>query len=258
MTLPFTIDQFADVFRAYNESIWPAQWILNALALVSLAAAFAGRRRASQIASLVLAVLWVWTGLVYHARFFRVINPAAIVFAAAFVLQGLMIGWFGVVKEAVRFAARRNAATAVGSLLITYALVVYPLIGRAIGHRYPAAPTFGVPCPTTIFTLGLFLLAAPALPRMLLIIPVAWAVVGLSAVLQLGMWEDWGLPVAAIAVLVFSIRRDFRHGTWRRPAGLLELRSTTTPVSEAAPRSRASSGRARSSPRPSRRTSPAS
>jgi hypothetical protein len=212
MTLPFTIEQFAGVFRAYNESIWPAQWILNALALVSLAAALTGRRRASRVASLVVAVLWVWTGLVYHARFFHVINPAAILFAAAFVLQGLMIGWFGVVKEAVRFAARRNAATAVGSLLITYALVVYPLIGRAIGHRYPAAPTFGVPCPTTIFTLGLFLTAAQALPRMLLVIPVAWAVVGLSAVLQLGMWEDWGLPVAAIAAVVVSSRHDFRHG----------------------------------------------
>ena len=212
MTLPFTIAQFAEVFRAYNESIWPGQWILNALALVSLAAAFTGRRRASQIASLVLAALWVWTGLVYHAWFFHAINPAAIVFAAAFVLQGLMIGWFGVVMGGVRFAARRNAATAVGLLLIAYALVVYPLISRAIGHRYPAAPTFGVPCPTTIFTLGLFLLAAPALPRMLLVIPVAWAIVGLSAVLQLGMWEDWGLPVAAIAALAFSIRHDVGNG----------------------------------------------
>ena len=139
MTLPFTIEKFGEVFRAYNESIWPAQWILNALALVSLAAAFAGRRRASQIASLVLAVLWVWTGLVYHARFFHMINPAAIVFAAAFVLQGLMIGWFGIAREAVRFAPRRNAATAVGLLLITYALVVYPLIGRAIVGRSRSA-----------------------------------------------------------------------------------------------------------------------
>ncbi|WP_414541485.1 DUF6064 family protein [Nostoc sp. CCY0012] len=29
---------------------------------------------------------------------------------------------------------------------------MYPLIGYALGRIFPTSPTFGVPCPTTIFT----------------------------------------------------------------------------------------------------------
>ena len=28
MRLPFTIDQFLDVFRRYNLAVWQAQWVL--------------------------------------------------------------------------------------------------------------------------------------------------------------------------------------------------------------------------------------
>jgi hypothetical protein len=33
MTIPFSIDQFFDVFIRYNSAIWPAQWLLAALGL---------------------------------------------------------------------------------------------------------------------------------------------------------------------------------------------------------------------------------
>ena len=35
MNLPFTAEQFFDVFRRYNESVWPAQLALNAIALIT-------------------------------------------------------------------------------------------------------------------------------------------------------------------------------------------------------------------------------
>jgi hypothetical protein len=80
---------------------------------------------------------------------------------------------------------------------------VYPAISYALGHRYPAAPTFGLPCPTTIFTLGLLVWAGTALPRRVLIVPLLWALVGTSAALSLGMVEDFGLLVSAIAVMIW-------------------------------------------------------
>lgn len=36
-----------------------------------------------------------------------------------------------------------------GSLLMLYAMMIYPALGYFLGHVYPKAPTFGVPCPTT-------------------------------------------------------------------------------------------------------------
>ena len=36
MPLLFTRDEFFDVFRRYDEAVWPAQWLLAALALVAV------------------------------------------------------------------------------------------------------------------------------------------------------------------------------------------------------------------------------
>ena len=84
----------------------------------------------------------------------------------------------------------------------------YPALGDALGHRYPAAPTFGLPCPTTIFTIGLLLWAAHRMPRAVLVIPIVWAVFGFQAAVFLGVREDLGLLVAgaSAAMLLFPKR----------------------------------------------------
>jgi len=132
-------------------------------------------------------------------------------FGLVFVLEATLIAWFGVARQSLRFDVRANVATSLGYALIVYALVAYPMIGYALGHRYPSAPTFGVPCPTTIFTFGLMLLCPPPRPRSLIIIPAAWAVLGVSAATRLGMWEDYGLVLAAIvATIAVLVQRSGR------------------------------------------------
>jgi hypothetical protein len=211
MSLPFTIDQFLDVFRRYNEAIWPSQLVLNLLAVVAVVAAVRRGRVAARIAAGILAALWMWMGVVYHVAFFRAINPAALLFGLVFVLEGLLIAWFGVARQSLRFELRANVAAFIAFALIVYALVAYPMIGYALGHRYPSAPTFGVPCPTTIFTFGLMLLCPPPRLRSLIIVPAAWAGLGVSAATRLGMWEDYGLVLAAIvATIVVLVQRSGR------------------------------------------------
>jgi hypothetical protein len=83
--------------------------------------------------------------------------------------------------------------------------VAYPLLGYAAGHRYPATPTFGLPCPTTIFTLGLLLWADRPMPRWLLAVPIAWSALGASAALQLGVPEDLGLVAAGVTSLALAV-----------------------------------------------------
>lgn len=86
-----------------------------------------------------------------------------------------------------------------------YALILYPLLGHLLGHRYPALPTFGLPCPTTIFTLGLLLFAAPPLPRSAFVVPVLWAGVGSIAAFKLGVLQDLGLMVAGLIGIAAAI-----------------------------------------------------
>jgi hypothetical protein len=215
MQIPFTAAEFFDVFREYNEGVWPIQLLLMATGLVATVAAFRAGARAGRLVSGILAVLWLWMGAVYHISFFRVINPAAPLFGALFIVQGGLIAWLGAWKGKLTFGVRRDLRGVGAALLIVYALALYPMVSFMLGHRYPAAPTFGLPCPTTIFTLGLLLGARAPVPRSLVVIPALWAVVGTAAALELGVSEDFGLLVAGViatpAVLLHGRREVVRR-----------------------------------------------
>ena len=92
--VPFTASEFLDVFAAYNQALWPLVamlWLLTALVMV---AALARASAPPMLPRLLLAGHWLWAGLVYHALFFTAIDPAAWLFAAMFVTQGVMLVTF--------------------------------------------------------------------------------------------------------------------------------------------------------------------
>jgi hypothetical protein len=107
---------------------------------------------------------------------------------------------------------RRDAAGALGVFSVIYALLLYPLLGAALGHRYPLSPTFGAPCPSVIFTFGILSWTVGRVPGYLLIAPVLWAGIGASAAVQWGMLEDLAMPVIALAATVLIVRRNRRLG----------------------------------------------
>lgn len=206
MSLPFTIDQFFQVFAAYNTAIWPVQILAYVLALVALGFAVRANQWAGRVISGILGAVWIWMGVVYHIRYFRAINPAAVGFGVLFVFQGLLFLLAGSIRNKLGFELTARPAPIAGAILIIYAMTGYPLLSAVLGHRYPATPTFGVtPCPTTIFTFGLLLWAIPSMPRYLLIIPFIWAVVGTTAAIQLDVPADYGLAVAAVAGIVMTV-----------------------------------------------------
>lgn len=207
MPLPFTREQFFDIFAAYNAAVWPAQWVAGGIGVIAVVATLRDSVPASRVVSACLAAMWLWTGVVYHAIFFASINGAARIFAGLFVLQGLAFVATGVVGGRLFFSARGGAWGVVGWALIVYAGLIYPLIGLAAGHASERLPLFGItPCPVTIFTVGLLLLARPPLPAALVVIPALWSLIGGSAALLLGVPQDWMLPVAGV-LLVASLRR---------------------------------------------------
>jgi hypothetical protein len=210
--LPFTVDQFFKVFATYNESVWPWQIVLNALAAACIPLVFRSRTIASRTVSLILAFFWIWMGGVYHLGYFTKINPLAWVFAAAFIYEGFMILSVGVVRAELRF--RPGNVTAIGGwLLIVVALALYPVTGYLLGQRYPGFPTFGAPCPTTIFSIGILSFAKGPGARRLLVIPILWAAVASYAAFALGVTEDLGLLLAGaigFRTLLRSRRTDSR------------------------------------------------
>lgn len=206
MQLPFTVEQFYDVFRAYNTAVWPAQVLLLALGIAAVLLVFFPQRWSGVGISAILALLWAWLGLAYHLAFFTSINPLAYAFAGLSVAGAVVFLWQGVVRRRLEFKWVFSAHTWLGLALIVFALVVYPAWSTYAGHGYPTLPTFGLPCPTTLFSLGLLAFATPPYPRSPHIVPVLWSFVGAQAAFLLAVQPDLGLLVAGVFGILLLVR----------------------------------------------------
>lgn len=198
MALPFTVEQFYGVFRDYNTAVWPAQWFLVALALAALVAVFMPRPWSGVAVSAVLGVLWAWIALAYHLAFFARISPAAYGFAALSAAGATVFVWQGVTRRSLAFRWVPGLMAMAGVVLVAFALVVYPVWSAYAGHPYPANATFGLPCPTTIFTIGLLCFAVPPTPRSPVFAPLLWSFVGAQAAFVLDVQPDLGLIAATV------------------------------------------------------------
>jgi hypothetical protein len=201
MNFPFTTEQFLDVFKAYNLAVWPAQIFLVVLALAAIFLAVYKTKISDKVITLTLTFYWLWIGIVYHLIFFTKINKAAYGFAALFIIQAVLFFYLGIIKRSLLFKYFNNSKGLLAIVLFLYSLIFYPLLGYSFGNIYPQTPTFGLPCPTTIFTFGLLLLSEVKVNKLLLIIPVLWAVIGFTAALKLGILQDIGLLVSALLTL---------------------------------------------------------
>ena len=212
MTLPFSPAEFFEVLAAYNRALWPAAvalWLYAAVCALLLA-----RRAQARAMAAMLAVQWAWAGVAYHAVFFTRINPAAWIFSALSVLEAGVLAWFGVYRRDLRFAPAGSPTHVAGWVFIAYGLI-YPALAQIEGHAYPAAPTFGVPCPTTLLTAGLLLMLDQPWPKAIAVVPLVWAIIGGSAAVLLGVRVDFMLWAAAavLSAVAFFPRQAKTKGS---------------------------------------------
>jgi Family of unknown function (DUF6064) len=205
MQIPFTVDEFYGVFRAYNLAVWPAHVGLVGLAGFAVLMLVFRQRWSGVGISAILAFLWVWMALAYHLAFFSSINPLAYVFAALSLVGAAVIAWQGVVRRRLEFRMDAGVRAWVGAGLVVFALLVYPAWSSLAGHRYPDSSTFGLPCPTTIFTIGLLAFLVAPYPRSTFVIPVMWCFVGSQAAFLFDVPQDLGLVLSGVAGIVLLL-----------------------------------------------------
>jgi hypothetical protein len=195
------------VIKQYNTSVFPMQIILLILAFASIFLVFKKIKNNNKIIAGILAFFWLWIGIAYHLIFFTSINKAAYLFGALFIVQGILFLFVGL-KDKLSFQYQKDSYGIIGSIFIVYAIIIYPLLNYVFGHWWPSNPTFGLPCPTTIFTFGLLLWTDKKVPKYIIIIPLLWALIGMSAATNLGIWEDLMLVMAGIVGTILIWWRD--------------------------------------------------
>src|SRR5690606_8340310 len=147
-----------------------------AIAVLAIVLSVFGGKRSGRYPAAILALMWAWAGAVYDIYFFAEINSAAYFFGGLFLVQAGVSGGLPVRRdEDLSFQGRSDVYGWAGTAIIAYALVIYPILGRFAGHEFPRNPTFGLPCPLTIFTFGILLWSSRPVPRWVLAVPAIWA-----------------------------------------------------------------------------------
>lgn len=208
MKIPFTIEQFLSVFKTYNQAVFPMQVVFYLISTIVIYLIIKPNQKSDKVISIILAFFWLWMGIVYHLIFFTAINKAAYLFGALFILQSILFIYLGVFQNKLSFKLRSDIYGITGIILILFALIIYPILGYFLGHVYPFSPTFGLPCPTTIFTFGLLLSNIKKCPLSILIIPFIWSIIGFQAAFQFGILEDTGLLVSSLVTISLLLFRN--------------------------------------------------
>ncbi|NOR39164.1 MAG: hypothetical protein GQ580_06220 [Candidatus Thorarchaeota archaeon] len=210
------VDEFFDLFTSYNEMYLVVIILTYVLAIIALFMAYRKNDYSNRFISLTLTFLWLWIGLVYGILVFGPVPTVMAgieypgtwyLFGGVFVIHGIILLYFGVIKDTVSYTWKPDSRHYIGLLLILYGLVFYPLVGIFTGRVFLEYPIFGIaPCPVTLFTLGLLLWSdvRPSLP--LMIIPIFWGFMGVVPVLFYEVYADIGTVLAAIITLYHYVK----------------------------------------------------
>jgi hypothetical protein len=209
MISSFILEDFLTVLEHYNLSIWPLQIFAFLLGIVALLFSIKRIKYSNKIVLVILSLYWFWNGIVFCPIFWAPTYKFAYLFGVLCIIQGFLF-LVDIFKSNISINFRANSISIIGILFIIYAMVGYQLFGHFLGHVYPRFFPFGlVPCPTTIFTFGLFLMTDKKFPKYYLIVPFIIAMGGFLAVYK-GILEDIGLIIAGLLGIYLILKRDRR------------------------------------------------
>jgi hypothetical protein len=197
------------MFELYHHDVWPAQLVVGGLAVAIAVLLRRNDGRRGTVIAVLLAACWLWVAVMFHVRRYASINWAARYFAVLFVTQAVLLIWHGVVRRHLSFggSAERPGWLSAGIVLIAVALP--PLVGRVSGRSTSQVELVGLtPDATAIATLAVLLLSSPRTPRRLMIVPLAWCLIGGATLWALESAEAWLLILGGTAALIATVRRS--------------------------------------------------
>lgn len=205
--IPFTEDIYWNHFANYLDAYWPLPLLAVVLGVGSLLALRSTRWWVGPSLSVFLAAFWLWTGGVYFLLHYGQLVWAGPIFAGAFVIQGALIVWTGIVKRRLEPKFDASVAGWIGLGACVLAFVIGPLLAP----EWKQSPLFGVtPGPVALYTLGLVLLNRGRVYYHLLPIPLFWLIVDGATLYLIDHPAGLVMPLAGLLMLVVGVRKNFK------------------------------------------------
>lgn len=187
----FTPEIWFRLVERYQLELWPLQLVTLSLGGWMLWQVYYRPANSSRAINMVLSVCWAWVGWVFHFNYFATINFAALGFGGLFLLQAVMLLYFGVFKQKPQFQHRKmfNLGNRFGVFLVVFSLLALPILAAVIAGKMAQADVFGLsPDATALATIGFILMAKRGGRKRLLLLPMIWAIVS-----ALQMWTISGV-----------------------------------------------------------------
>ena len=196
------------LIELHNAALWPLQLAALALGLLVLFAALRGGPTASRTVFAILGALWMWVAWSYLWERYASINWTIAYAAPLFTAQGLALIWCGAIREKLQLAPVTGLVSGATAVLLTAAVIGYPLIAPLTGRPWAAAETFSIfPEPTALATLAV-LAGLSRGGTLLMIIPLLWCALASEILWLLGSPEFF---IPATAALTAVLLRTMRH-----------------------------------------------
>lgn len=200
--LMFSPATYQRMFALYNAQVWPAQWVALPLGLWLLWLAAQRPAWGARMACAILALAWACTAWAFHAQRYASVHTAAPWFAAAFMVQALLLAGAARTTGAWPRCASPAWARGVGWGLLAAAVLLWPAVAMLLGRPWQQAALFGLtPDATAVATLGLLLLL-PARAPWLWALPLLWCAVSAATLWAMAMPEWWLIAMAAVLALM--------------------------------------------------------
>lgn len=205
--LMFSPQVYYRLFENSNRAWWPLPLLAFALGVGLLVLMLTRRATGGRVVALVLAGAWLSSGWIFLAQAYAPIHLGGDAFAAAFLLQALMLLWLGVLRGSMTLEWHRGALEPAGVLLFAIALIGWPLLAPYLGRGWWGAEVFGMaPDPTAVATLGILLVCARP-PWPLVPIPVLWCAFSGATLWSMGSPEALLAPALALLGMVLVVAK---------------------------------------------------
>jgi hypothetical protein len=173
--LLFSPRTYYRMIERHNEAVWPAQLLTMALGIGILAALRRPSTTQGRIIAGTLALLWIWVAWAFLLHRYATINWAIKYVVPFFLLEALLLVWWGVIGAKLSFAVKSEASGRLGTALFVLSLLLYPALAAMFRRPWRQAEVFGIaPDPTVIATVGLLLLTNSRFRWGLLPVPILW------------------------------------------------------------------------------------
>ena len=160
-------------FELYNQLMWPLHILAIIFSLIIIYVLWKKPVWGGRLVALLLIVSWLWVAWAFLYQRFYQIHVVANWYAFAFVLQALLIIWYGLIRNCFALFVINRLRIKIGSILLFIAYAVYPFIAYLTGRSWMQFEMFALaPDPTVLASLAILIFYK--VPVVIYVIPVVW------------------------------------------------------------------------------------